>query len=122
MGKGARNLAAGATTRRREIARQRVSASAGAPDGTIDMTGRTCRRCGKGTYQEIWQFDDRDGELHCTYCALGVSRYEPEGPAVGVCASCGQSARQPSPPFRGSDLFCDACQSLEATRMPKRTA
>jgi hypothetical protein len=45
----------------------------------IDMTGRPCRRCRRGTYQEVGPFDDRDGHLHCPACMLLVDHYEPVG-------------------------------------------
>jgi ephrin receptor-like protein len=99
-----------------EAVRDSASAQAGAPEGTIDMTGRSCRRCGRGTYQEIWQFDDRDGDLHCTSCALGVRHYEPTGANVGSCVSCDREARQEVPPFRDGDLFCRGCARLEGRR------
>lgn len=42
---------------------------------TEDMTGKPCKSCGKGTYQETSQHDDYDGTLHCNKCGAEVKRH-----------------------------------------------
>jgi len=41
----------------------------------IDMRGKPCKKCKKGTYQETSQFDDMDGVVHCTKCGHPVKRW-----------------------------------------------
>jgi hypothetical protein len=43
--------------------------------GRIDMTGKICRNCHKGAYQETSQFDDMDGVLHCPKCGDETKRW-----------------------------------------------
>lgn len=38
----------------------------------INLTGKPCERCGKGTYQETSIQNDWHGERHCTKCGYGV--------------------------------------------------
>jgi hypothetical protein len=42
----------------------------------VDMTGKKCSSCKKGTYQETSQHDDMDGVLHCTKCRKEVKRHQ----------------------------------------------
>jgi hypothetical protein len=98
----------------KQILPSRGIAETTAIDGMVYMTGRTCRRCGKGTYQETMQFDDRDGERHCTACDLGVRSKEPAGARDSACVSCGRPMRQKISPFRDCDAYCADCQKLEA--------
>lgn len=44
----------------------------------IDMTGKKCAKCKKGTYGETSQFDDMDGKLHCRKCGHEIARYTKE--------------------------------------------
>lgn len=60
----------------------------GVAEGTkeVDMTGKKCSACKKGTYQETSQHDDMDGVLHCTKCNKQVNRwknYKEQGVAEG---------------------------------------
>lgn len=41
----------------------------------IDMTGKVCKNCHKGRYQETSQHDDMDGVLHCPKCGDGTKRW-----------------------------------------------
>ena len=43
---------------------------------TVDMTGKKCTACKKGTYQETSQHDDMDGVLHCNKCRKEVKRHQ----------------------------------------------
>ena len=45
--------------------------------GTVDMKGKKCTTCKKGTYEETSQHDDMDGVLHCTKCQKEVKRHQP---------------------------------------------
>ena len=42
----------------------------------VDMKGKKCTSCNKGTYQETDQHDDMDGVLHCTKCNKEVKRHQ----------------------------------------------
>jgi hypothetical protein len=42
----------------------------------VDMTGKKCTACKKGTYQETSQMDDMDGVLHCNKCRKEVKRHQ----------------------------------------------
>ena len=42
----------------------------------VDMKGKKCTACKKGTYQETSQMDDTDGVLHCTKCKKEVKRHQ----------------------------------------------
>ena len=42
----------------------------------VDMTGKKCTACKKGTYQETGIHDDMDGVLHCTKCNKQVTRWQ----------------------------------------------
>ena len=42
----------------------------------VDMKGKKCTSCKKGTYQETSQMDDMDGVIHCTKCGKGVKRHQ----------------------------------------------
>lgn len=42
----------------------------------IDMTGKKCRKCGKGKYKETTFFDDMDGVLHCDKCNHEIKRWK----------------------------------------------
>jgi len=42
----------------------------------VDMKGKKCTACNKGTYQETDQHDDMDGVLHCTKCNKEVKRHQ----------------------------------------------
>ena len=42
----------------------------------VDMKGKKCTACKKGTYQETDQHDDMDGVLHCTKCNKQVKRHQ----------------------------------------------
>ena len=42
----------------------------------VDMKGKKCTSCKKGTYQETSQMDDMDGVVHCTKCGKGVKRHQ----------------------------------------------
>jgi hypothetical protein len=44
-------------------------------DFAVDMMGKTCTKCKKGTYKETSQHDDMDGVLHCTKCGHQVVRH-----------------------------------------------
>ena len=44
--------------------------------GTVDMKGKKCTTCKKGTYEETSQHDDMDGVLHCTKCRKEVKRHQ----------------------------------------------
>jgi hypothetical protein len=46
----------------------------------VDMTGKPCTACKKGTYQETTQHDDMDGVLHCTKCRKQVKRHQSAKP------------------------------------------
>jgi len=46
----------------------------------VDMTGKKCTTCKKGTYQETSQMDDMDGVLHCTNCGKKIKRYQSVDP------------------------------------------
>ena len=46
----------------------------------VDMTGKKCTSCKKGTYQETSQMDDMDGVLHCTKCNKEVKRHQSAKP------------------------------------------
>ena len=53
----------------------------------IDMTGKKCTACKKGTYQETGMHDDMDGVLHCTNCNKEITRwqaYKEQGVAEGL--------------------------------------
>ena len=41
----------------------------------VDMKGKKCTTCKKGTYEETSQHDDMDGVLHCTKCQKEVKRH-----------------------------------------------
>jgi hypothetical protein len=41
----------------------------------VDMKGKKCKDCGKGTYQETDFHDDMDGTLHCDKCRNRTERY-----------------------------------------------
>lgn len=45
--------------------------------GTVDMKGKKCTACKKGTYQETSQHDDMDGVLHCDKCNTVVKSRQP---------------------------------------------
>lgn len=40
-----------------------------------DLTGKKCKECGKGTYQETGFHDDMDGVLHCNKCGSEIKRH-----------------------------------------------
>ena len=42
----------------------------------VDMTGKKCAACKKGTYQETGIHDDMDGVLHCTNCNKEITRWQ----------------------------------------------
>lgn len=42
----------------------------------IDVKGKKCELCGKGTYKETSQMDDLNGTLHCSKCDKMVDRYK----------------------------------------------
>ena len=42
----------------------------------VDMTGKKCTSCKKGTYEETDYHDDMDGVLHCTKCRKSVKRHQ----------------------------------------------
>lgn len=42
----------------------------------IDVKGKKCEVCGKGTYKETSQMDDMRGTLHCSKCDKMVDRYK----------------------------------------------
>ena len=42
----------------------------------VDMKGKKCTSCKKGTYQETSQMDDMDGVVHCTKCGKGLKRHQ----------------------------------------------
>jgi hypothetical protein len=42
----------------------------------IDMKGKKCGKCKKGTYQETSQMDDMDGVLHCDKCGSETKRHK----------------------------------------------
>lgn len=44
----------------------------------MDRTGKKCKKCGKGRYEETRLQDDWDGVLHCTKCNTQVKRYTKE--------------------------------------------
>ena len=44
--------------------------------GAVDMKGKKCTACKKGTYQETSQHDDMDGVLHCDKCNREVKRHQ----------------------------------------------
>jgi hypothetical protein len=46
----------------------------------VDMTGKPCTACKKGTYEETDFHDDMDGVLHCTKCRKQVKRHQPANP------------------------------------------
>jgi hypothetical protein len=46
----------------------------------VDMTGKKCTACKKGTYQETEFHDDMDGALHCTKCNKKIKRHQPANP------------------------------------------
>jgi hypothetical protein len=46
----------------------------------VDMTGKPCTACKKGTYEETDQHDDMDGVLHCTKCRKQVKRHQSANP------------------------------------------
>ena len=46
----------------------------------VDMKGKKCTSCKKGTYQETSQMDDMDGVVHCTKCGKGVKRHQSAKP------------------------------------------
>jgi hypothetical protein len=50
-----------------------VTESSGAQ---VDMKGKKCTACKKGTYQETGQHDDMDGVLHCDKCRKQVKRHQ----------------------------------------------
>ena len=41
----------------------------------VDMKGKKCEKCKKGTYEETNQMDDLKGVLHCTKCGDEIERY-----------------------------------------------
>lgn len=41
----------------------------------VDMTGKICRKCHKGAYEETSQQDDWDGVLHCPKCGSVTKRW-----------------------------------------------
>jgi hypothetical protein len=53
--------------------KKRVSES---DSGTVDMKGKKCTACKKGTYEETSQHDDMDGVLHCDKCRKEVKRHQ----------------------------------------------
>jgi hypothetical protein len=54
--------------------KKRVSES---DSGTVDMKGKKCTACKKGTYQETGIQDNMHGELHCTKCNTVVKSRQP---------------------------------------------
>jgi hypothetical protein len=42
---------------------------------TVDMSGKDCACCNRGTYQETEIQDDMNGELHCNECGYATKRY-----------------------------------------------
>jgi hypothetical protein len=54
--------------------KKRVSES---DSGTVDMKGKKCTTCKKGTYQETGIQDNMHGELHCTKCNTVVKSRQP---------------------------------------------
>jgi hypothetical protein len=46
----------------------------------VDMTGKPCTACKKGTYQETGQHDDMDGVLHCNKCRKEIKRHQSANP------------------------------------------
>jgi hypothetical protein len=42
---------------------------------SVDMTGKKCEKCKKGTYKETGIQDDMHGVLHCDKCGTEVNRY-----------------------------------------------
>lgn len=46
----------------------------------VDMTGKTCEKCKKGTYKETGFLDDFTGVQHCDKCGHEVKRWRQESP------------------------------------------
>lgn len=46
------------------------------PKKEIDVKGKKCELCGKGTYIEATLMDDWYGTLHCSECNKMVNRYK----------------------------------------------
>ena len=46
------------------------------PKEKVDMTGKKCDSCKKGTYQETSHQDDMDGLLHCTNCGKEIKKWK----------------------------------------------
>ena len=42
----------------------------------IDVKGKKCEVCGKGTYKETSLMDDMSGTLHCSKCDKMVDRHK----------------------------------------------
>ena len=42
---------------------------------SVDMTGKKCEKCKKGTYKETGPQDDMHGVLHCDKCGTEVNRH-----------------------------------------------
>ena len=42
----------------------------------IDMAGKKCKKCKKGTYKETSQMDDLKGVLHCDKCNDEIDRWQ----------------------------------------------
>ena len=53
---------------------------------SVDMTNKSCKKCGKGKYVETSMNDDRDGVLHCNKCGSSVKRYVNESTRGGAAA------------------------------------
>ena len=64
----------------------------------VDMKGKKCTSCNKGTYQETDIQDDMHGELHCTKCNTVIKSRQPakskkKGVSESYTPSAGELAR-----------------------------
>lgn len=59
-------------------------------ESTVDQTGKKCRKCKKGTYQETSQQDDMDGTLHCNKCGAEITRHLKESDEWGYDSTYGE--------------------------------
>jgi hypothetical protein len=75
----------------------------------VDLTGKPCKKCRKGKYQETGFHDDMDGVLHCTNCGTEIERYANKIDFNQATRDFNKSkfnegARQPTPNFKKNML------------------
>lgn len=88
----------------------------------VDMTGKKCTACKKGTYEETSQHDDMDGVLHCTKCRKEVKRHQTVSPKKkGVSeASPRQNPKRYQSAIDAFNRFMDDSESTPKDELQSR--